>query len=107
MSDVKDVSEALFDQEVVQASQPVLVDFWAPWCGPCKMIAPALQELAGDYRGRLKVVKVNVDDYPDLAAKFDIMGIPTILLFKEGRVVDSFTGAMSKQTLADKIEPHI
>ena len=85
---------------------PVLVDFWAPWCGPCKMLAPALQELAEEYDNRLKVVKVNVDENPGLASRFDVMGIPTMILFKNGRL-DSFTGAMSKQALADKVAPHL
>jgi thioredoxin 1 len=107
MADVKEISEALFEAEVVKASLPVLVDFWAPWCGPCKMIAPVLKELAEENDGRLKVVKVNVDENPDLASRFDVMGIPTMILFKSGQAVDSFTGAMSKQALADKVAPHI
>jgi thioredoxin 1 len=107
MAEVQEISEALFETEVVEASLPVLVDFWAPWCGPCKMIAPVLKELAEENNGRLKVVKVNVDENPDLASRFDVMGIPTMILFKSGEVVDSFTGAMSKQALVDKVIPHI
>jgi thioredoxin 1 len=107
MAEVKEISEALFETEVVKAALPVLVDFWAPWCGPCKMIAPVLKELAEENSARLKVVKVNVDENPDLASRFDVMGIPTMILFKSGQIVDSFTGAMSKQALADKVAPHL
>ena len=107
MAEVKEINEALFEAEVVKASLPVLVDFWAPWCVPCKMIAPVLQELAEENGNRLKVVKVNVDENPDLASRFDVMGIPTMILFKDGEVVDSFSGAMSKQALTDKVTPHI
>ncbi len=107
MAEVKEINEALFEAEVVKASLPVLVDFWAPWCGPCKMIAPVLKELAEDNGNRLKIVKVNVDENPDLASRFDVMGIPTMILFKDGQVVDSFSGAMSKQALSDKVAPHV
>lgn len=107
MAEVKEINEALFEAEVVKASLPVLVDFWAPWCVPCKMIAPVLQELAEENGNRLKVVKVNVDENPDLASRFDVMGIPTMILFKDGEVVDSFSGAMSKQALTDKVTPHL
>ncbi|MEW5786004.1 MAG: thioredoxin [Bacillota bacterium] len=103
MADVKEISEGQFKQEVFQASLPVLVDFWAPWCGPCKMLAPVLQEVAAENQDRLKVVKVNVDENPDLASRYDVMGIPTMVLFKNGQVVDSFTGAMSKQELSGKL----
>ncbi len=107
MAIVKEIGESLFAAEVEQSSLPVLVDFWAPWCGPCKMLAPALQELAEEYANRLKVVKVNVDENPGLASRFEVMGIPTMILFKNGKAVDSFSGAMSKQALADKVAPHL
>ncbi len=107
MAEVKEIDESLFAVEVEQSSMPVLVDFWAPWCGPCKMIAPALKELAEEYANRLKVVKVNVDENPGLVSRFDIMGIPTMILFKNGEAVDSFSGAMSKQALADKVSPYL
>jgi len=107
MAEITAISEAEFEEQVIQEKLPVLVDFWAPWCGPCKMIAPILQELSADYQGRLKIFKVNVDDNPGLASRFQIMGIPSLLLFKGGTLADSFTGVMPKKILSDKIEPHL
>ncbi len=107
MADVVNVNGAQFDQEVLQAELPVLVDFWAPWCGPCKMLGPVLEEVAAANDGRLKVVKVNVDENSDLAQKYEVMGIPAMFLIKNGEVIESFTGAMSKQALTDKIEKYI
>lgn len=104
---VKEINESQFEGEVMQESIPVLVDFWAPWCGPCKMLGPVLEEVAAANEGRLKVVKVNVDDNQDLAQKFEVMSIPTMFLIKNGEVVDSFMGAMNKKALTEKIDQYI
>lgn len=104
---LKEINESQFEQEVTKSEIPVLVDFWAPWCGPCKMLGPILEEVAATNDSRLKIVKVNVDENPDLAQKFEVMGIPSMFLFKNGEVIDSFTGAMSKQALTEKIDKYI
>ncbi len=104
---VKEINESQFEEEVTKSEIPVLVDFWAPWCGPCKMLGPVLEEVAAANDSRLKIVKVNVDENPDLAQKFEVMGIPSMFLFKNGEVIDSFTGAMSKQALTEKIDKYI
>lgn len=104
---VIEVSEAQFENEVLKSDIPVLVDFWAPWCGPCKMLGPVLEEVASSNDSRLKVVKVNVDENPDLAQQYEVMGIPAMFLIKDGEVIDSFTGAMNKQALTEKIEKYI
>lgn len=98
------IKEADFDDSVVKSDTPVLVDFWAPWCGPCHMIAPIVEELASDYDGRVKVTKVNVDENPNVAAKYGIRSIPTILLFKGGQVQDQVIGAVGKEELSRKLE---
>jgi thioredoxin 1 len=93
------VTDDSFDADVLKASTPVLVDFWAEWCGPCKMIAPLLDEVAKDYDGRLRIVKVNVDDNPAAAQRYSIRGIPTLKLFKAGKEVETQVGAVSKSQL--------
>lgn len=96
---IKHVSDSSFDTDVLQSDQPVLVDYWATWCGPCKMIAPILEEVAGEYAGRLTVAKVDVDANPDTAAKYGIRGIPTLMLFKNGQAAATKVGALSKSQL--------
>ncbi|MBP8695541.1 MAG: thioredoxin [Syntrophobacterales bacterium] len=93
------LSEGTFDAEVLRSSQPALVDFWAPWCGPCRAIAPVLEELAGEYKGKIKVAKVNVDDNRKLAGDHGVMSIPTMILFKDGKVVDKIVGLVPKDRL--------
>lgn len=101
------VTEKNFDSEVVKSSIPVLVDFWAQWCGPCRMISPIVDEIAEELKGRLKVVKINVDEAQDLAGQFHIMSIPTLLIFKAGKPVEQIVGAMSKDQLLEKINPQL
>ncbi len=95
-----------FDSEVINSELPVLVDFWAEWCGPCKMIAPVIDELAAEFSGKVKVGKLNVDEANEVAAKFNIRGIPTLLMFKGGAVVDNKVGALSKTQLVEFINTH-
>ena len=104
MADVQQVSDASFDSDVLQADVPVLIDFWAPWCGPCKAIAPVVEELAGEYDGRLKVVKMNVDDNPQTPAQYGVRGIPNLILFKSGEVKQQIVGAVPKGHLAKAID---
>jgi thioredoxin 1 len=99
-----EISNANFKSEVIESSMPVLVDFWAPWCGPCKMIAPVLDELAKEYEGKIKIVKLNVDDNQGTATEFGIKGIPTLILFKDGKVLEQTIGAQSKELLKKMVE---
>ena len=108
MSDqIKNVSDASFDADVLKSGQPVLVDYWAAWCGPCKMIAPVLDELADAYEGRLKVVKLNVDDNRATAIKYHVRNIPLLLLFKDGQVQATQVGAVGKGQLTQMIDKAI
>jgi thioredoxin 1 len=93
-----------WDSEVLQSKGIVMVDFWAVWCGPCRMIAPTVEELAKEYEGRIKVAKLNTDENPDIASRYKIMGIPTIMFFKDGEKVDQIVGAVPKPQLKAKIE---
>ena len=104
---VMELTEGNFESEVAQSDSAVLADFWAPWCGPCLSIAPMIEELAGEYNGRLKVGKINVDDNPGLASKFGIQSIPTLLIFKGGEAVERIIGATQKQSLVEAINKHI
>ena len=103
MGDVQQVSDASFDSDVLKSDLPVLIDFWAPWCGPCKAIAPVMEELAKEYAGRLKVVKMNVDDNPQTPSKYGVRGIPNLILFKGGQVSDQIVGAVPKAQLVKAI----
>lgn len=104
---VFEVTADNWQSDVVGSDVPVVVDFWAEWCGPCRAIAPILDEIAGEKDGQVKVAKVNVDDHQDLAAEFKVRGIPTLLVMKGGAVQDQMTGAMNKSALLEKIDPHL
>ena len=101
------VTDSTFEAEVLKSPIPVLVDFWAVWCGPCKTIAPVVEELAAEYNGKLKVVKLDVDGNPDPSMKFAIRSIPTLMVFKGGTVVEQIIGAVPKRSLVDKLAPHV
>ena len=104
---IKHVSDASFEADVLQSTQPVLVDYWAEWCGPCKMIGPILDEVSSTYAGRLQVAKMNVDDNRDIPAKFGIRGIPTLMLFKGGQLAATKVGAMSKAQMTAFIDKQL
>ena len=104
---IKHVSDASFEQDVLAADAPVLVDYWAEWCGPCKMIAPILDEIAKEYAGRLKVAKLNIDDNQETPASYGVRGIPTLMLFKNGSIEATKVGALSKSQLAAFIDSHL
>jgi thioredoxin 1 len=102
-----EITDANFDREVLQADRPVLIDFWAVWCGPCKMVAPVVEEIASEYDGKLKVGKLDVDNNPEVSMKFGIRSIPTLMVFKGGKVVEQIIGAVPKRNLLAKVTPHI
>lgn len=101
---VVEVNDAAFEEEVIKSKLPVLVDFWAPWCGPCRMIAPIVEEIAESYAGRLKVAKLNVDNNQETTMKFGIRSIPTLILFKDGRAIDQIIGAVPKSQLENLVK---
>jgi thioredoxin 1 len=102
-----EITDSNFEHEVLDSDKPVLLDFWAVWCGPCKHIAPVVEEIAKDYEGKLKVGKVDVDMNPEISMKFGVRSIPTLMVFKGGKVVEQVIGAVHKRNLLDKVTPHI
>ena len=101
---VSDVSDQTFESEVIKADLPVLLDLWAPWCGPCRMVAPVIEKLEASYNGKMKFCRLNVDENPQTAAKYRIMSIPTLMFFKNGEVADTVIGAVPERTLQPKID---
>lgn len=104
MSNEIELTDAKFEEEVLKSQVPVLVDFWAPWCGPCKMLGPVIEELAEEYTGKVKVCKLNTDDNPDAAAQYKISAIPSVLFFKDGKQVNELVGMQSKEELKKIID---
>ena len=104
---IKHIADASFDADVMKSDKPVLVDYWAEWCGPCKMIAPILDEVSRDYEGRVQIAKMNVDENREVPAKFGIRGIPTLMLFKGGELAATKVGAMSKAQMAAFLDAHL
>ena len=105
MAGITEVTDTNFQAEVIESDTPVLVDFWAPWCGPCRMVAPVLEEMAGEKGDALKIVKLNVDDNQNTAAQFEVLSIPTLILFKHGQVAAKVIGALPKKRLEAELEP--
>jgi thioredoxin 1 len=104
MGSVQAVEASGWEQAVLQSKEPVLVDFWAVWCGPCRMLAPTVEEIAGEYTGRLKVFKLNTDDNQEIASRYQIMGIPTLLFFKNGKLVDKVVGVVPKRQIKERVD---
>jgi thioredoxin 1 len=102
----KPVTDDSFDQDVIKSTMPVLVDFWAPWCGPCRMVAPIVEEIAEEFAGKLKVFKLNTDENPNIASEYGIRSIPTLMVFKDGEKVDTVVGAVPKSTLSQTVSKY-
>ena len=107
MSNVSDVTDVTFEAEVLKSPIPVLVDFWAPWCGPCRAVAPVVDEIANEYKGKLKVLKLNTDENPKTAQSYRISGIPSLMVFKNGQPVEQVVGAVPKLTLSSAVDKHV
>lgn len=107
MSSATPVTDSSFQQEVIESEIPVLVDFWAPWCGPCRMVGPIVDEVAEQYKDQVKVVKVNTDENPSIASEYSIRSIPTLMIFKGGQQVDTVVGAVPKTTLTNTLEKYL
>ena len=107
MSSAPAVTDSSFDKEVLQSDLPVLVDFWAPWCGPCRMVARVVEEISKDFEGKIKVFKLNTDENPNVASQYGIRSIPTLMIFKGGQKVDTVVGAVPKSTLASTLTKHL
>ena len=107
MSSAAPVTDSSFTEQVLESEIPVLVDFWAPWCGPCRMVAPVVEEIAEQYDGQVKVVKLNTDENPQVASQYGIRSIPTLMIFKGGQRVDMVVGAVPKTTLANTLEKYL
>src|SRR5271157_3987331 len=101
---VTEISDKTFEEEVLKSNLPVMLDLWAPWCGPCRMVAPVVEKLSGDYNGKVKFCKLNIDQSPDTPSKYHVMSIPTLLFFKEGKIVDTVIGAVPERSLKPKLE---
>ena len=104
---VLEFTDSNFKTEVLESQEPVLVDFWAPWCGPCKMLTPVIEELAGDFQGKVRIGKLNTDDNPQVASSYGISAIPTVLLFKGGSIVDRFVGVTPKPKMSASLNSHL